>query len=40
MEVKMDDLSFDELLDLFKAMEEFVEFLDVELKTEVEVRKK
>ncbi|MGN1338371.1 MAG: hypothetical protein ACI4WW_07855 [Candidatus Coprovivens sp.] len=40
MEVKLDELSFDELLDLFKAMQEFVEFLEVESNTEVEVRKK
>jgi len=40
MEVKVENLSYSELLDLFKAMQEFVEFLEVEEKTEVEKRKK
>ncbi len=40
MEVKVEDLSFDELVDLFKAMQEFVEFLETEENTEVEKRKK
>lgn len=40
MEVKVQDLSYDELIDLFKAMQEFVEFLETEEKTEVEKRKK
>ncbi len=40
MEVKLDDLSFEELLDLFRAMQEFVDYLEVELNTEVEARKK
>lgn len=40
MEVKVEDLSFTELIDLFKAMQEFVEFLEVEENTEVEKGKK
>ena len=40
MDVKVEDLSFDELVDLFKAMQEFVEFLETEENTEVEKRKK
>lgn len=40
MEVKVEDLSFNELVDLFKAMQEFVEFLETEENTEVEKRKK
>ncbi len=40
MEVKVEDLSFNELIDLFKAMQEFVEFLETEEDTEVEKRKK
>lgn len=39
MEVKAEDLSFSELMDLFKAMQEFVEFLETEENTEVEKRK-
>ena len=39
MEVKIEDLSFNELVDLFKAMQEFVEFLETEEDTEVEKRK-
>lgn len=39
MEIKVEDLSFNELVDLFKAMQEFVEFLETEEKTEVEKRK-
>lgn len=39
MEVKVEDLSFSELVDLFKAMQEFVEFLETEEDTEVEKRK-
>lgn len=39
MEVKVEDLSFNELVDLFKAMQEFVEFLKTEEDTEVEKRK-
>lgn len=39
MEVKVEDLSFNELIDLFKATQEFVEFLQVEENTEVEKRK-
>lgn len=40
MDVKVGDLSFDELIDLFKAMQEFVEFLETEENTEVEKRRK
>lgn len=40
MEIKVEDLSFNELIDLFKAMQEFVEFLETEEDTEVEKRKK
>lgn len=40
MEVKVQDLTFEDLIDLFKAMQEFVEFLEVEENTEIEVRKK
>ena len=39
MEVKVGDLSFNELVDLFKALKEFVEFLQIEENTEVEKRK-
>lgn len=39
MEVKVGDLSFNELVDLFKALQEFVEFLQTEENTEVEKRK-
>lgn len=39
MEVKVEDLSFSELVDLFKAMQEFVDFLKTEEDTEVEKRK-
>mgnify|MGYP006916021723 CR=1 FL=1 len=39
MEVKVEDLSFKELIDLFNAMNEFVEFLKIEETTEVEKRK-
>ena len=39
MEVKVEDLSFNELLDLYKAVYEFVEFLETEEDTEVEKRK-
>lgn len=39
MEVKVEDLSFNELIDLFKAAQEFVEFLTIEENTEVEKRK-
>jgi hypothetical protein len=39
MEVKIEDLSFNELVDLFKAMQAFVEFLETEEDTEVEKRK-
>ena len=39
MEVKVEELSFKELIDLFNAMNEFVEFLEIEETTEVEKRK-
>ena len=39
MEVKVEDLSFSELVDLFKAMQEFVDFLKIEEDTKVEKRK-
>ncbi len=39
MEVKVEELSFKELIDLFNAMNEFVEFLKIEETTEVEKRK-
>ena len=38
MEVKVEELSLKELIDLFNAMDEFVEFLKVEENTEVEKR--
>ncbi len=40
MDVKVTDLSMDELVDLFKAMQEFIEFLETEENAEVEKRKK
>lgn len=40
MEVSVKELTFEELIDLYKAMEEFVEFLEVEESTEIESRKK
>ncbi len=39
MEVKVEDLSFNELIVLYKAMQEFVDFLETEEDTEVEKRK-
>lgn len=39
MEVKVEDLSFSELIDLYKAVLEFVDFLETEEDTEVEKRK-
>ncbi len=39
MEVKVEDLSFKELIDLYNAVNEFVEFLQIEENTEVEKRK-
>lgn len=39
MEVKVEDLSFGELIDLYKAVLEFVDFLETEEDTEVEKRK-
>ena len=40
MEIKVEDLDFSELITLFKAMQEFVEFLENEENTEVEKRKR
>ena len=40
MEVKVEDLSFNELIDLYKAVQEFVEFLETEEDTEVLEEKK
>lgn len=40
MDVKLGELSFSELIDLFKAMQEFVEFLETEENAEVEKRRK
>lgn len=40
MEVDIKELTFEELIDLYNAISEFVEFLEVEENTEVEVRKK
>lgn len=40
MDVKLGDLSLNELIDLFKAMQEFVEFLETEENAEVEKRRK
>lgn len=40
MDVKVGDLSLNELIDLFKAMQEFVEFLETEENAEVEKRRK
>ena len=40
MEVDLHELTFDELIDLYNAVSEFVEFLEVEETTEVETRKK
>ena len=39
MEVKVEDLSFSELIDLYIAVLEFVDFLETEEDTEVEKRK-
>ena len=39
MEVKVEDLSFNELIDLYKAVLEFLDFLETEEDTEVEKRK-
>ncbi len=39
MEVKVEDLNFKDLINLFQAVEEFVEFLKIEENTEVEKRK-
>lgn len=40
MEISVEELEFEELLNLFRATQEFVEFLETEEKTEVEKRKK
>ncbi len=40
MEVNVEELEFEELLALFRATQEFIEFLETEEKTEVEKRKK
>ena len=40
MEVDLNELTFEELIDLYNAVSEFVEFLEVEETTEVEMRKK
>ncbi len=40
MEINVEELEFEELLNLFRATQEFVEFLETEEKTEVEKRKK
>jgi hypothetical protein len=39
MEIKIESLNFSELVNLFNAMQEFVEFLESEENTEVEKRK-
>lgn len=39
MEVKLESLNFNELVNLYEAMQEFVEFLESEENTEVEKRK-
>lgn len=40
MEINVEELEFEELLKLYAATQEFVEFLETEEKTEVEKRKK
>ena len=40
MEVKLDDLTLDEIISLFRAADEFIEFLEVEENAEVEKRNK
>lgn len=40
MEVDIKELTFEELIDLYNVVSEFVEFLEVEEETEVESRKK
>ena len=39
MEIKIENLNFNELVNLYEAMQEFVEFLESEEDTEVEKRK-
>jgi hypothetical protein len=40
MEVKVEDLEFGELINLFQSAQEFIEFLKTEEETEVEKRSK
>ncbi len=40
MEVDIKDLTLSELLELYRAVQEFIEFLNTEENTEVESRKK
>lgn len=40
MEVDVKELTLSELLELYRAIMEFIEFLNTEEKTEVESRKK
>ena len=40
MEVEIKDLTLTELLELYRAYNEFIEYLNVEENTEVESRKK
>ncbi len=40
MEVDLKKISYEELINLYQAMCEFVEYLETEEKTEVESRKK
>ena len=40
MEVEVKDLTLTELLELYRAYNEFIEYLNVEENTEVESRKK
>ena len=40
MEVDMSELTLSELLELYRAVQEFIEFLNTEENTEVESRKK
>lgn len=40
MEVKIEDLSYGELIDLYKASKEFMDILKIEEKAEIEKGKK
>ena len=40
MEVELKKISYEELLNLYQAISEFVDYLETEEKTEVETRKK